>query len=269
MPFVSSVRGSFGLNKLPVPKFIPTTANSAITGGTITTAGGYRIHSFTTVGANTFSVTPNESRNGTIFTFPLEILVVGGGGSAGTRHSGGGGAGGMIIGTNVPGKTGSTSITVGGGGASQFGDVIGIKGTNSTFDTNVIALGGGGGGNWTTNDPATTTGGSGGGGSGSNGAAGGVAQQASSSSYSGVTLTGYGFNGGDCRYTSTINAGGGGGAGGAGANGTAGVGNGGAGRQNSILGTNYFWAGGGGGGTWDGATGGNGGSGIVIIRYAI
>jgi hypothetical protein len=266
MPFVSSIRGNFGLSRRRFPTFNVSTTNATITGGSITTAGGYRIHTFTTVGNDNFTVTPNESRNGTTFNLPLEILVVGGGGAGANRHGGGGGAGGMIVGTNIPGRSGASPITVGAGGTSPSGqaDIISSvqKGGNSTFDTNVIALGGGGGGNWTDNNSTVTTGGSGGGGSSFDGAPGGVAQQPASSTYSGVTLSGFGFNGGNCRYTSAINAGGGGGAGAAGGSGTGGVrGDGGSGRQNSILGTNYFWAGGGGGGVWENAAGGNGGAG--------
>ena len=52
MPFVSSVRGNFtGTGKRPS---FPATGS---TGGTITTAGGYRIHTFTTTGASTFGST--------------------------------------------------------------------------------------------------------------------------------------------------------------------------------------------------------------------
>ena len=58
-------------------------------GGTITTAGGYRIHTFTTVGADTFQALANLSS--------VEYLLVaggGGGGGSGGEGGGGGGAGG-------------------------------------------------------------------------------------------------------------------------------------------------------------------------------
>ena len=86
MPFVSSIRGSFGPQS-PRPK--RANGLAAATGGTITTAGGYRIHTFTAVGTSTF--TADESG-------PVEYLVIAGGGGGGTQggEGGGGGAGGSI-----------------------------------------------------------------------------------------------------------------------------------------------------------------------------
>ena len=52
------------------------------TGGTITTDGDYKVHSFTTVGNTNFVVTGSGT---------VEYLVIGGGGGA---SGGGGGAGG-------------------------------------------------------------------------------------------------------------------------------------------------------------------------------
>ena len=52
MPFVSSVRGNFG----PQAKNKRNGGKGDISGGTITTAGGYKIHTFTTVGASEFNV---------------------------------------------------------------------------------------------------------------------------------------------------------------------------------------------------------------------
>ena len=57
MPIVSTVRGSFGSQG----RFSRNRIGVAATGGTITTAGGYRIHTFVT-GARTggtFTFTPN------------------------------------------------------------------------------------------------------------------------------------------------------------------------------------------------------------------
>lgn len=55
------------------PSFVTTGAYAA-TGGTITTVGGNRIHTFTTVGTD--SITFSSSGN-------IQLLVVGGGGGAG------------------------------------------------------------------------------------------------------------------------------------------------------------------------------------------
>ena len=65
------------------------------TGGTVTTSGGYRIHTFTTVGTATLTVESGGS---------VEALVVagGGGGGGGPQYSGIGGGG----------YSGSTSISV-------------------------------------------------------------------------------------------------------------------------------------------------------------
>lgn len=48
MPFVNSVRGSFGVQG----RFGAKKLGAGSTGGTITTSGGYRIHRFDYNGAN-------------------------------------------------------------------------------------------------------------------------------------------------------------------------------------------------------------------------
>jgi hypothetical protein len=97
MPFVSSVRGSFGLQKRPFPTLNINNNNASVTGGTITTAGGYRIHTFTTVGTSTFAYTfSGGSVNGATVSFPIEYLLAAGGGGSGGAHSGGGGGGGIV-----------------------------------------------------------------------------------------------------------------------------------------------------------------------------
>ena len=72
------------------------------TGGTITTAAGKTIHTFTSSG--TFEVTRGSGN--------VEYLVVAGGGGGG-----GGGAGGFRTGSGFAVSPGPYSITVGGGGA--------------------------------------------------------------------------------------------------------------------------------------------------------
>lgn len=155
MPFVSSVRGNFG----PVAKNKRNGGKFDISGGTITTAGGYRIHTFTTVGNSTFSA---ENYG---LPFSVEYLVIGGGGGAGPL-GGGAGAGGFVTGSTT--ISANAAVTVGGGGASYSpypaADRPGSRGSNSIFQS-VTAQGGGAGGGY--NAPATnyasSAGGSGGG----------------------------------------------------------------------------------------------------------
>ena len=99
-------------------------------GGSISTIGGYIIHSFTNVGTSTF----RPSFNGSV-----EVLIVGGGGGGAVNIGGGGGGGGVIYipSVNVSADT-SYSIVVGGGGLSD------ISGGNSSVFT-AIAAGGGAG----------------------------------------------------------------------------------------------------------------------------
>jgi len=141
------------------------------TGGTITTSGDYKIHTFT--GPGTFQVT----QLGNLPTVPsggpnnLDYLVVAGGGAG---YGGGGGAGGVRFYAspditsypasprNGPAALTATvtsyPITVGGGGGESPGpnyNTPGSKGSDSTFST-ITSHGGGTGGN--------SNGGSGGGG---------------------------------------------------------------------------------------------------------
>ena len=97
------------------------------TGGTITTCGNFKIHTFT--GPGTFTVCSAGSTGNDVVAY----AVVAGGGAGGDRHAGGGGAGGYREGTTpsvIPytasplvAPTGLTvtaqgyPITVGGGGA--------------------------------------------------------------------------------------------------------------------------------------------------------
>ena len=75
MPFISSVRGNFGAigrgSRRRVVDIAPLVA-----GGTVTTAGGYRIHSFT--GPGTLSIDPSIPT-----PLDVEYLVIAGGGQGG------------------------------------------------------------------------------------------------------------------------------------------------------------------------------------------
>ena len=154
------------------------------TGGTITTSGNDKIHTFT--GPGTFCVSAIAS---TAANNAVAYMVVGAGGGSGAHsYSGGGGAGGFREGTTAPvvpytaspivAGTGLTvtaspyTITVGGGGAS--GPQSGNSGSVSTFSS-ITSAGGGGGGSYSPSPAphrAGIAGGSGGGGSSNCGAAG-------------------------------------------------------------------------------------------------
>ena len=233
------------------------------TGGTITTCGNFKIHTFT--GDGCFAVTqglcaPNNK---------VSYVVVGGGGGSSTNQSGGGGAGGFREGkcssdpyTDSPLDAGSAltvstqtyPIQVGAGGAGNTPGG-GTQGEPSIFST-ITSAGGGGGGGSGGPEPfggAGTGGSGGGGGEGRCGNAGNTPP----------TNPAQGNPGGN----STNAAGaGGGGAGAAGANAPLPSGsNGGAGIATSITGSAVTRAGGGGGGggppNTAGGTGGSGGGG--------
>lgn len=221
-------------------------------GGTVTTSGGYTIHTFTTSG--TFIVSGG--------TLSVDYLVVAGGGGGGGTDGGGGGAGGMKTGTGFLVAPGSYSITVGAGGTGGTGTAgKGTNGGDSIFST-ITSTGGGGGGVY--NNQTGLNGGSGGGG-GANGGG---------STAGGTGTAGQGNNGGSGKGPTNYAGAGGGGAGAVGgdaaATGSAGGGNGGAGSASSISGSSVTYAGGGGGGTYLGTAGaggsGGGGAGTNVNR---
>ena len=224
---------------------LPPTVSS---GGAMTSNGLFRVHTFTTVGTTTFTLSGPPS-------VQAQLLVVGGGGGSGdpVGTSGGGGAGGLIfLSTLTLTSAGSPyTVTVGGGGSYNANPSIKGAGSNSVFGT-YTALGGGYGAH-------VAAGGAGGSGGGStDGLAPGAALQPTSAS------GGFGNASGTSAASPVYGAGGGGGAGGVGGNGTtSGGGNGGVGMQITIGGSTAFYAGGGGGGANGGGfgLGGTGGGG--------
>ena len=156
-----------------------TNAFVAATGGTITTCGDFKIHTFT--GPGTFSVSSAGNPSGST---AVEYLVVAGGGAGGTRAAGGGGAGGFRFygeciaapypasplngPAALPVSVQSYPITVGAGGTGvppSCNEMPGNDGSNSVFSTISSAGGGGGLGNTAAAPGRTGNGGSGGGGS--------------------------------------------------------------------------------------------------------
>jgi hypothetical protein len=223
-------------------------------GGTVTDVGGYRVHTFSSTGSSTFSISavPNLATKNIV----EYLIVAGGGGGAGAQRAGAGGAGGLIYGSTTPGPN-SYSLTVGIGGnagpydAQNNGEARGTNGSNSIM-FNLTSIGGGRGGCSDGTGTGPSSGGSGGGGWYAQGAG-------------GAGTPGQGNSGGTAG-TSAPYAGGGGGAGGAGGNFNA-VGGpvGGVGLQYSISGTATYYAGGGSGsnfGVDSGYAGGLGGGGI-------
>ena len=255
MPFISSIRRDHARKGQPQPQF-------EVTGGDVVyTAGGYKIHMFTSVGESQLNVNLLNSNNDLLHlqsqTLDVEYLVIGGGGGGGNDHGGGGGAGGYRTGgLTLPIAAYPTTVGGGGAGAPNVrGSTAarGVSGQNSVFGS-ITSTGGGGGGG--TNSPGATTqglpGGSGGGGAGF-----GSPRAAGAGTISGLATQGYpgGIGGSNAP---DYQGGGGGGAGGAGntgapdriiLNGLTGDGNarGGDGKSSSITGATVARAGGGGG----------------------
>jgi subtilisin family serine protease len=267
----NGVSGAWGKNDTTVVDYV---CFSDATGGEISTVKikneTYRIHTFKINGV--LNVTDNCKA--------FDYLVVGGGGGGGSGlfSAGGGGAGGVLSGTSYPLNKGMISVSVGAGGRS------GSNGSNSSFGT-LVALGGGYGGNAVQQTKNGNSGSSGGGAAG---------LSFVGSSKPGLGTGNQGFKGGIAKA--------GFGGGGGGASGPASQAHGGAGILSSITGTGVRYAGGGGGcgnlytrgrggiggggrggaglispalngsanlGGGGGGCSGNGGSGVVIVRYRI
>ena len=147
-------------------------------GGTETTCGNFKIHTFTSPGTFTVSSLGNAPGGSNTVSY----LVVAGGGGGGSQSAGGGGAGGFREGrtttcsysvsplnapAGLPVSAQGYPITVGGGGAGaptsgNPNSIPGSDGNNSVFSTITSTAGGGGGSN-SSPGPSAKTGGSGGG----------------------------------------------------------------------------------------------------------
>ena len=276
------------------------TTPSAIGGDVITTDGTYWYHQFLYSG--TFTPLKN-------LTCDYLVVAGGGGGNGGTSGSqvgGGGGAGGLRSTVTATGGGGSLETALallsniaytatvgagGNGGAGGSNTSTGVQGSDSIFST-ITSVGGGrapggtggsgGGGNYGPNSGVTTGGtrtvnqgfaggdgnlaspfrGGGGGGAGAVGATGlasGNGGNGVATSISGTSVTYAGGGGASATLTGATR----------GTGGTGGGGNGGSDNNVGANGSANLGSGGGGGAEVGSRAGGNGGSGIIIVRYAI
>jgi hypothetical protein len=258
------------------------------TGGTVTTCGNFKIHTFT--GPGSFVVC-NVSSTAVNNTVGYQVVAGGGGGTfSPSMRAGGGGAGGFREGRNAPvdnftasplvanAPTNAVTVTattfpidVGGGGA---GAPSPANGANSVFSTITSAGGGKGGCGQKPSNPEMVGGNGGSGGGGGAGCGNGNFSTAGTGNTPSVSPS-QGNNGGGAAHTYGQWAGGGGGGGASAVGGTAtsypspgpssSAGVGGAGVTSSITGSPVAKAGGGGGGgvgctqpTIAGGTGGGG-----------
>ena len=274
------VDGTVGWRSVQENEFeTPASTFIAATGGTITTSGDFKIHTFT--GPGTFTVTSSGSPAG---SDKVSYMVVAGGASGGAAEGGGGGgAGGFREGkasycapytaspiactsganAGLPVSVQAYPITVGAGGATHPFPSPGTRGncgSTSTFST--ISSAGGGGGGMADCTPARP------GNSGGSGGGGGEARPSGTGSGgAGNTPPVSPAQGqpGGAGNPGTANPNGAGGGGGATDAGTAGQpgggGDGGDGATTSITGSPTTYAGGGGGGVYGPGTKGAGGPG--------
>lgn len=256
---------------------------AAPSGGTITTSGGNRIHTFNSTGTTSITF---------LVQITIQLLVVAGGGGGGGNNTsagsgGGGGAGEYYYSASYTVQPGTYTVTVGGGGIAGIASgADGGDGGASVFD--VISANGGGGGSTSSGRPGRD--GGSGGGSGRGGTTTGGASV--------KTAGGLGNKGGDCVEVSNTSGAGGGGSATAGTDASPSGATpvpGGDGSANSISGASVTYAAGGTGGARSGTytpsaatanlgngghgapaggtagsnarNGGAGGSGRVVISY--
>ena len=277
----------YGVAKLgTTPAIVPY----ATGGDTIMTDGTYWYHAFRSSG----TFTPAKGLS-------CDVLVVAGGGGGGNSSAGGGGAGGVFYATNQTVATAQT-VTVGGGGGRA------ANGSNSTFGSLTAGVGGGRGGQSSTGF-AGGSGGGGAGYVGTGTIAGGASTQTGTGGTGygnagglGADTDGRGGGGGGAGAVGSNGSGNNAGAGGAGNNtwstwlnttgtgisgfiaggggggavtnyGAGGSGGGGQGGNRSQIPTNGVAnTGGGGGGVSDAGNNGGqglGGSGLIVVRYAV
>jgi hypothetical protein len=240
------------------------------TGGTITTCGDYKIHTFTSPGTFTISSVADCAANNVV-----DYLVIAGGGggiqgaggAGGYRESSGAATGCYTVSplgacvSALPVTATDYPVTVGSGGSFGRQDPLipGSNGSNSVFST-ITSTGGGKGGLWTGCGSNGSSGGGGGGKDSPSGPAG-----AGGTGNTPPVSPPQGNDGGDGFAGPSVTNAGNGGGGGATAVGSDGSycgqaigGNGGSGGTSSINGTPTGRGGGGGGGTVSNSSSTNG-----------
>ena len=279
--YVDSTKGWLYVQESNVSNLGPQYVTA--TGGTITTDGDYKVHTFTGDGTFTVSCAGNSSGSTTV-----DYLIVAGGGGGGKHQAGGGGAGGLrknypnpaTGGTPVSASPGTYAIVVGGGGAGQTSGSCNAQGADGAVSSafSVPSAGGGGGGGYscpgTPGGPGRSGGSGGGAGSSSNtsGSAGLTPAPTKGAGNTPPVSPSQGNPGGLAWDRNPHGGGGGGGSGAAGCNGhppsgpSTGGGLGGCGTSVAISGSATVYAGGGGGSGYTGpstapANGGGGGDG--------
>jgi len=264
------------------------------TGGTVTTSGDFKIHTFTGDGCLVVSSLSNPVGGPNVADY-LVIAGGGAGGDGGTTEAGGaGGAGGyreskdttlnsphtaspLAVTTGITLTAQTYPITVGAGGGPNAsspggGNTLGVQGSSSIFST-ITSAGGGAGSSGGATAPAAGSGGSGGGGNGRahpTGASGntppvappqgnnGGAGQPAPADYSGGGGGGATAVGGGASAPNNAGAGGAGATSSINGTPTARAGGGGGGRRGNAPNPAPATAGGGAGGTGNGTPGGNG-----------
>ena len=287
---------SFSLYGIADVNTTPTVIPKAMGGDIVKTDGTYWYHAF--ISSGIFKPETNLT---------ADVLVIAGGGGGGSgNNSGGGGAGGLLAFTSQALTATNYTCTIGAGGAT--GTPSGVNGADSQFGSLTLVKGGGYGGG-DTSGAYPVIGGTGGSGGGSSfnytssggaatsgqGYAGGAGQGGAPDYYGGggggsaeagnTDSIGYGGDGlstysswglatatGQNVSGTVYYAGGGGGSGQSSssvAQGGLGGGGNGAGTSAAVAGTPNTGGGGGGSGNSAGNTGKAGGSGIIIVRYAV
>lgn len=293
-PSAGTSGASGGSGIVIVRYFSPQDQYIVASGGTITRDGNYLVHTFTGSGTLNITSAPNNA--------VLQYLVVAGGGGGGQYYAaGGGGAGGLFTKGVIPSVNAYPIVVGAGGSGATVAYTAGSNGSVSTF-YGLTANGGGGGGGYSF--PNGLNGGSGGGGGGQDayvftypggtgtagqGNNGGAGKAASGNTGAGGGGGGATSVGADAVYTVSNGNGGtgitssikgflsgyaGGGGGGGfvtiGGSATQGGGFGGVGNntsgQNATINTGSG-GGGAGGETGSSNKGGDGASGVVIVRY--
>ena len=264
-----AANSTFSLYGIAAVGTTPTIAPKASGGNVIETDGTYWYHTFLSSG--TFTPQVGLSCD--------YLVVAGGGGGGGSFGAGGGGGGGVQTAAALSCSLGTNyTVTIGAGGTAGA-DANGGSGNSSVFHTFTAGggLGGvkysGAGGNSGT--PQSKTGGAAGT-PGPNTETGGAGAGAGANGEAGVTNTRGGNGGAGITSTysgSSVTYAGGGGGGGArdsvSGTGTDGGGNGAANQSSTGIAGTANRGGGGGGSRTASYAGGTGGSGIVIIRYAV